>query len=405
MNPLNQNPSTIIYSSPFTLHCRGTEIGPPDNVDLETFGTLEENLQSSDVLVVDLLVNPYIEENPEWFPSDHATITLVEHLEEVLIPHLENGGVVIILPYDSIDIQDGRVDEEVWKSNRDWFKSHIQIDITATENQTSDSDSVNKRLRSYFNFVQSIEFILDLNNIPSDFVELLAKTEKSEPIAVAVDHYKDRNGSWREIAGRVLFLPRPTTLRYNFENIVQNLVDIGYSYVPKERKYQYIDEKTAPDYSGEQSVHDRIELVLSRFPIVARQLEHRYNDRDTLSINDEYDVQDLLHGLLRLFFQDVRPEEYSPSYAGTSPRIDFLLKDSSIGIEVKIARKNHRQQKIKEELAIDKDHYQSHPDCETLFCFVYDPEFIIENPNGFQEDISEITSEFETKVYVYPTYE
>lgn len=78
-----------------------------------------------------------------------------------------------------------------------------------------------------------------------------------------------------------------------------------------------------------------IELICSHFHIVTRQLRQRYNDRPTLVINDEYDVQDLFHTLLRLFFSDVRPEEWTPSYAGGSSRVDFLLKSEQVVIEVK----------------------------------------------------------------------
>lgn len=83
---------------------------------------------------------------------------------------------------------------------------------------------------------------------------------------------------------------------------------------------------------------DRLELiinVLERFPAFCRQLKKRYNGRDSIEVNDEYDVQDLVHALLTLHFDDVRPEEASPSYAGSSSRQDFLLKKEKIVIEVK----------------------------------------------------------------------
>jgi hypothetical protein len=40
-------------------------------------------------------------------------------------------------------------------------------------------------------------------------------------------------------------------------------------------------------------------------------------------VQDEYDVQDILKALLRVHFNDVRPEEPNPSIAGQSPRVDF----------------------------------------------------------------------------------
>lgn len=39
-----------------------------------------------------------------------------------------------------------------------------------------------------------------------------------------------------------------------------------------------------------------IQTICSRFHQVARQLRHRHDERTTLQIKDEYDVQDLLHG-------------------------------------------------------------------------------------------------------------
>ncbi|MEI6002257.1 hypothetical protein H3V53_35580 [Paraburkholderia bengalensis] len=48
-------------------------------------------------------------------------------------------------------------------------------------------------------------------------------------------------------------------------------------------------------------------------------------------MTDEYDVQDLLHGVLHLEFDDIRPEEWCPSYAGTGTRRTscFPMKESS----------------------------------------------------------------------------
>ena len=62
----------------------------------------------------------------------------------------------------------------------------------------------------------------------------------------------------------------------------------------------------------------------------------------TLDVEDEYDVQDLLHALLRLYFKDIRPEEWTPGYAGTSSSMDFLLHPEEIVIEVKKTRKGLR---------------------------------------------------------------
>ena len=134
-----------------------------------------------------------------------------------------------------------------------------------------------------------------------------------------------------------------------------------------------------------------VRKICSQFHLVAKQLgDHRHENRDTIIIKDEYDVQDLLHALLKIFFDDIRPEEYTPRYAGKSSRIDFLIKSEKIAIEVKKTRESLKGKEIADELIIDIDRYKAaHPDCETLFCFVYDPESLIQNPIGFEKDINE----------------
>lgn len=143
-----------------------------------------------------------------------------------------------------------------------------------------------------------------------------------------------------------------------------------------------------PDTSSSINV---VRKICSRFHIVAKQLrDYRHENRDTIIIEDEYDVQDLLHALLKIFFDDIRPEEYTPSYAGGSSRIDFLIKSEKIAIETKKTRKGLKGKEIADQLIIDIDRYKAaHPDCETLFCFVYDPECLIRNPIGFEKDINE----------------
>ena len=52
-----------------------------------------------------------------------------------------------------------------------------------------------------------------------------------------------------------------------------------------------------------------------------------------------------------MYFDDIRREEYTPSYAGGSARMDFLLKSHDIVIEVKKTRKELRDKDIGKQLA------------------------------------------------------
>jgi len=131
-----------------------------------------------------------------------------------------------------------------------------------------------------------------------------------------------------------------------------------------------------------------LDRILSRFHRVAKQLRSRHGGRNTLNIVDEYDVQDLLHALLRLYFDDIRPEEWAPSYAGSCSRMDFLLKNEKIVIEVKKTRDSLKAKELGEQLIVDIERYKVHPDCNKLLCFVYDPEGLLGNPTGIVNDLN-----------------
>jgi hypothetical protein len=142
--------------------------------------------------------------------------------------------------------------------------------------------------------------------------------------------------------------------------------------------------------------------TLRRFHIVVKQLGYRYDNRPTLIINDEYDVQDLLHALLKAIFDDVREEDAVPNYAGSASRVDFLLKNEKIVVEAKVATSRLRDKKIGEQLIVDIKRYQSHPDCEKLVCFVYDPDNYIKNPIALENDLSGKHDKLEVLVLVVP---
>lgn len=144
-----------------------------------------------------------------------------------------------------------------------------------------------------------------------------------------------------------------------------------------------------------------LENIFNKFHKVARQLRTRHDSRSTLEIDDEYDVQDLLHALLLLHFNDVRPEEWTPSYAGGSLRMDFLLKDEGIVVEVKKTRKSMTAKSLGEELLIDREKYKVHPDCKKMYCFVYDPEGLLGNPNGIKKDLEKGAEDY-IKVFIRP---
>ncbi|MFK4304830.1 hypothetical protein ABH892_004997 [Paenibacillus sp. RC254] len=156
------------------------------------------------------------------------------------------------------------------------------------------------------------------------------------------------------------------------------------------------------NYSLEDSWITNVKRICDRFHNVSRQLRSRHANRDSLTIEDEYDVQDLFHALLAIYFDDIRAEEWTPSYAGSSSRVDFLLKPEQAVIEIKKTRKGLKSKELGEQLIIDIHKYKAHPSCQYLVCFVYDPEGRIANPRGIEADLKRENDDMEVEVIIRP---
>lgn len=134
-------------------------------------------------------------------------------------------------------------------------------------------------------------------------------------------------------------------------------------------------------------VEELLEIVVRGLRRAMHPLTHRRKGFLPLSFGSEYDVQDLLHALLRPWISDIRSEEFTPSYAGSSTRMDFLLPAHTLVIETKIVRDRAHAKRIGDELIIDIEHYRRHPECKSLWCVVYDPDHLITNAEGLKVDL------------------
>jgi len=192
--------------------------------------------------------------------------------------------------------------------------------------------------------------------------------------------------------GRKLKLSAQKTSFYSYGiQPLLNAIDIGFN-----------DLEWRKTSTGNKSKLSTIETILSRFDKSVRQLKRRYNGRPAIAIKDEYDVQDFLHSILLSLFEDIRPEEYTPSYAGSASRTDFLLKKEKVVIETKMTNKNLKDKKLGEQLIIDIKKYQVHPDCKKLYCLVYDPDTYISNPVAIENDLNGKHDNLDVMVFIVP---
>jgi hypothetical protein len=253
---------------------------------------------------------------------------------------------------------------------------------------------------------------------------LAAEERRLDEVIAAVVHAADAKGwSW-ELSGKDTKSFRYATVEVSRRDVVANFeVTCDDSVKLRAYKTSFYDHGVADLYDAawnevrrlpwlekkstkgpQPEVADLSVQILDRllrnFHRLARQLKHRHGDRPEFSILDEYDVQDLLHAVLRGFFEDIRAEEYAPSYGGGSSRMDFLLKKEATVVEVKMASLTLRDKNIGEQLLVDIARYQSHPDCKRLVCFVYDPGANLKNPAGLEVDLSRKHNNLDVKVIV-----
>ena len=191
----------------------------------------------------------------------------------------------------------------------------------------------------FIGLVGESEYYVEYENCKFDETEvLMTRGEQGKPCGVAFTSFEGSGN------GSLICLPRPGDITIRPEKWFKSTMHACYPYVPDHIKEEVKEKneeksKSSSENSPESSTSPEAKVIqiCERFHRSASKLEDRYDNRPTIEVGDEYDVQDLLHALLVTEFVDVRSEEYSPSHAGSAPRIDFLLKDEEIGIEVKHA--------------------------------------------------------------------
>ncbi|HEX2093947.1 MAG TPA: hypothetical protein VHG28_16200 [Longimicrobiaceae bacterium] len=128
-----------------------------------------------------------------------------------------------------------------------------------------------------------------------------------------------------------------------------------------------------------------LDHLIRHFRRAERPLRNRRKGKPQFELGDEYDVQDLLHSQLRVWISDIRAEEWTPSYTGKASRIDFVLAEYRIAIEVKYVRDAGHARHVGQELEIDIGHYVVHPHVDQLWIVVFDQHGHISNPKALRD--------------------
>ncbi|WP_083488338.1 transposase [Stenotrophomonas koreensis] len=227
----------------------------------------------------------------------------------------------------------------------------------------------------------AVDSLAVLGNVLEEFMDL--------PPLPSAEDYDD----WKQRRARIEGALEENGLRYyRFGRVLPQGVGLGESEVSR------VSAQPLP--SKPARVEELLEIIVRGLRRAMHPLTHRRKGTQPLSFGSEYDVQDLLHALLRPWVSDIRPEEFTPSYAGSSTRMDFLLPAHKLVIETKIVRDRAHARRVGDELIVDIDHYRRHPSCQSLWCVIYDPDQLITNADGLKTDLQGPRSSNDGTVHV-----
>ncbi|MFI6958633.1 hypothetical protein ACIBJI_34845 [Nocardia sp. NPDC050408] len=151
-------------------------------------------------------------------------------------------------------------------------------------------------------------------------------------------------------------------------------------------------------------VHDTMNQLTELFrrlpPALAIMERPNRRGPGLITVSDEYDLQKILHAVLRLHFDDVEPEETTPRRAGGSYRIDFVLRQEQVAVEAKMTRPSLGAKEIRSQLIDDMFGYRGQANVAALVAVIYDPTRRIDNPAGFEHDINTDDPELPVRVVV-----
>ncbi len=128
-------------------------------------------------------------------------------------------------------------------------------------------------------------------------------------------------------------------------------------------------------------------LALKEFDACVRYLNTRRSAGAVINIEAEADVQDVLYLLLRPRVTDLAYESPGDKSGNRYVIKDFSSATGRFVIDAKYIRDKEHGRLISKELHDDIEMYRTHPRCDHLIFFVYDPAAFIPDQRALRESI------------------
>jgi len=128
-------------------------------------------------------------------------------------------------------------------------------------------------------------------------------------------------------------------------------------------------------------------LALNEFDACVRYLNTRRSAGAVINIQSEADVQDVIYLLLRPWIVDLVYESPADKTANRYVIKDFSSVTGRFVIDAKYIRDKEHGRLISKELHDDIEMYRTHPHCDNLVFFTYDPDAFIPDQRALRRAI------------------
>lgn len=130
-----------------------------------------------------------------------------------------------------------------------------------------------------------------------------------------------------------------------------------------------------------------VKQVLFEFGNAVKKItRNRRKGHKEFEIDDEYDVQDLLYIMLKPLFPKMIDEEPTPKVGSKYNKIDLIIREEGLMIEVKMIKESDTdEKKFVEQLKNDIQSYYRYGFLKDLLIFVYDPQNKTKDSQNFYE--------------------
>lgn len=122
-----------------------------------------------------------------------------------------------------------------------------------------------------------------------------------------------------------------------------------------------------------------LELLLRRLPRVIQQMRSRHGTRPPFSVEDQYDLEDMVRALLPLHFDSLHLHSHTPRHA-PGAHTDLFLPGPKIALTIKLVRPPVALPTLASQIQEDRARWPRE-DCRLLVAFLHDPEAVLREPS------------------------